>query len=86
MLRILQELVCRNVKGCPSISFEVPYGIEYNPDGMEKMRPQDNSSEIIMNITRGSHVPDTLLNPIKKQDDFEQKSETPIKENLKSEL
>jgi len=47
-----QELVCRNVKGCPSISFKVPDDLIY-----EEEKPREHgakgAADIMMEITRG---------------------------------
>ncbi|CAK8696015.1 unnamed protein product [Clavelina lepadiformis] len=59
----LQALVCRNVEGCPRISFEVPVGIAYRPNvnDTQSIHRNDNSSEILMKINRGYHVEDQII-------------------------
>nr|CAB3265267.1 prostaglandin G/H synthase 2-like [Phallusia mammillata] len=53
----LQALVCRNVKGCPRVSFKVPDEAEYDAS-KTKPKPQNesNMADILMEAIRGEKI------------------------------
>ncbi|XP_076809811.1 prostaglandin G/H synthase 1-like [Clavelina lepadiformis] len=54
----LQELVCRNVEGCPDISFKVRDDIDFEPIESNLNPKDDHSSQILLNIIEGEPVED----------------------------
>jgi len=64
VLNFFQELICRNVAGCPLVSFKVPGEFEYMPVG--DLVRRDNTSQILMKINRGYPVSDKALSSSEK--------------------
>ncbi|CAK8696012.1 unnamed protein product [Clavelina lepadiformis] len=57
----LQELVCRNVEGCPDISFKVRDDIDFEPIESNLNPKDDHSSQILLNIIEGVPVEDGVI-------------------------
>ena len=72
------------MQGCPSISFEVPYGIKYTPKETKTFE-KDNSSQIIMKMARGNHVSDQVSNLYEVRQHEEAEIAAPFKK-VKNEL
>nr|XP_002123273.1 prostaglandin G/H synthase 2-like [Ciona intestinalis] len=71
----LKNFICRNVKGCPDISFKVPQDVPYNSVEGKSSSPNTGIADVLISLTRPQVAQKSQVKELKREEKTNEKSE-----------